>query len=45
MTENRKANKEISVIKNYWNDRPCNLNHSKLEIGSTTHFSLQNRTI
>jgi SAM-dependent methyltransferase len=38
MTENREANKEIAVIKNYWNDRPCNLNHSKLEVGSKEYF-------
>lgn len=38
MTENREANKEIMVIKKYWNDRPCNLNHSNMKIGSKDYF-------
>tara|TARA_B100001057_G_scaffold500688_1_gene617166 strand:+ start:7940 stop:8728 length:789 start_codon:yes stop_codon:yes gene_type:complete len=38
MTENKQANKDIEVIKKYWNERPCNLNHSKLELGSKEYF-------
>ena len=38
MTENKNSCKSIENIKNYWNDRPCNLNHSKLEKGSREYF-------
>jgi 2-polyprenyl-3-methyl-5-hydroxy-6-metoxy-1,4-benzoquinol methylase len=38
MSENRNANKEIDAIKKYWNDRPCNLNHSKCDIGTKEYF-------
>lgn len=29
----------IDLIKNYWNTRPCNINHSKKEIGSLEYFN------
>ena len=38
MCENTEAIKEIEKIKNYWNNRPCNLNHSKLEQGTQEYF-------
>lgn len=38
MSENKESNKAINVIKNYWNNRPCNLNHSTLQIGSKEYF-------
>ena len=34
MTENINSIKDINTIKDYWNNRPCNLNHSIKEIGS-----------
>ena len=30
MTENKNACKSIQNIKDYWNSRPCNLNHSNV---------------
>ena len=38
MTENINSIKDINVIKDYWNNRPCNLNHSIKEIGSKEYF-------
>ena len=38
MTENKNSCKSIENIKDYWNNRPCNLNHSKLEKGSREYF-------
>ena len=38
MCENRAAIKEIDKIKEYWNNRPCNLNHSKLEKSTKEYF-------
>ena len=38
MTENKNSCKSIDDIKNYWNIRPCNLNHSKLEKGTCEYF-------
>ncbi len=38
MSINKKAIKEINKIKDYWNNRPCNLNHSKLEKGTKEYF-------
>lgn len=38
MTENKNSCKSIDDIKNYWNIRPCNLNHSKLEKGTREYF-------
>ena len=38
MTENKDAIKEIGIITDYWNNRPCNLNHSIKEIGSKDYF-------
>ena len=38
MTENKNSYKSIENIKDYWNNRPCNLNHSKLEKGSREYF-------
>ncbi len=38
MTENKNSCKSIDNIKNYWNARPCNLNHSKLQKGSREYF-------
>jgi hypothetical protein len=34
MTENINSIKDINTIKDYWNNRPCNLNHSTKEVGS-----------
>ena len=38
MTENFNSIKDINTIKEYWNNRPCNLNHSTKEIGSKEYF-------
>jgi|UniRef100_A0A6C0CBT6 2-polyprenyl-3-methyl-5-hydroxy-6-metoxy-1,4-benzoquinol methylase len=38
MTENKDAIKEIEIITNYWNNCPCNLNHSMKEIGTKDYF-------
>jgi len=38
MTENKNPSKSIENIKEYWNTRPCNLNHSKLEKGTKEYF-------
>lgn len=38
MTENKNSCKSIENIKEYWNNRPCNLNHSKLEKGTKEYF-------
>lgn len=38
MTENKNSCKSIETIKDYWNNRPCNLNHSKLEKGTKEYF-------
>lgn len=29
----------IETIKNYWNNKPCNINHSKYEIGTIEYFN------
>ena len=31
-----KAN--IDYVKNFWDSRPCNINHSKKELGSQEYF-------
>tara|TARA_B100000787_G_scaffold108737_1_gene80871 strand:+ start:1626 stop:2411 length:786 start_codon:yes stop_codon:yes gene_type:complete len=36
--ENKNACKNIDDIKQYWNNRPCNLNHSKLQRGTCEYF-------
>ena len=28
----------MNTIKDYWNNRPCNLNHSTKEVGSIEYF-------
>ena len=38
MSENRNANKKFEVIKNYWNNHPCNLKHSNKDVGSKEYF-------
>jgi hypothetical protein len=38
MTENINSIKDINTIKDYWNNRPCNLNHSTKEVGSKEYF-------
>ena len=38
MSENNNACKSIQKIKEYWNNRPCNLNHSKKEKGTREYF-------
>ena len=38
MSENKNACKSIETIKEYWNSRPCNLNHSQLEKGTKEYF-------
>lgn len=37
--ENKKAIKDINIIKNYWDNQPCNVNHSKKKIGSKEYFN------
>jgi len=36
--ENKNNIKKIDIIKEYWNKRPCNINHSKLEKGTKEYF-------
>ena len=31
--------KTVKDVKNYWNSRPCNIKHSKKEIGSREYFN------
>jgi 2-polyprenyl-3-methyl-5-hydroxy-6-metoxy-1,4-benzoquinol methylase len=31
--------KTVKDVKNYWNSRPCNIRHSKKEIGSKEYFN------
>jgi SAM-dependent methyltransferase len=34
----------IDLVKNYWNNRPCNIRHSKLELGTLEYFEeVQNK--
>ena len=32
--------KTLKDVKNYWNNRPCNIRHSKKEIGSKEYFNV-----
>ena len=36
--ENKNNIKKIDIIKEYWNKRPCNINHSKFEKGTKEYF-------
>lgn len=38
MSENNNYSKDIDKIKEYWDNRPCNLNHSKLKKGTKEYF-------
>jgi len=38
MTENINSIKDINTIKEYWNNCPCNLNHSTKELASKEYF-------
>lgn len=38
MTENKNYNKDINRIAEYWNNRPCNINHSLLDFGTVEYF-------
>ena len=31
--------KTVKDVKNYWNNRPCNIKHSKKEIGTKEYFN------
>ena len=30
---------DINAVKNYWDNRPCNLRHSKSEVGTIEYFN------
>jgi 2-polyprenyl-3-methyl-5-hydroxy-6-metoxy-1,4-benzoquinol methylase len=39
MEQNLNMKKKIDVVKNYWNERPCNIRHSIKEIGTIEYFN------
>jgi len=32
-------NEDINKVLKFWNDRPCNVRHSKLEVGTVDYFN------